>query len=70
VVVRRERGKPSAAAIYDFKTDRDGDAERLRQRYAEQLELYREVVAGLLGLAVARVECRLVATAEGSLVGI
>jgi ATP-dependent helicase/nuclease subunit A len=70
VVVRRERGTPRGATIYDFKTDRDADAGRLRQRYAEQLELYREVVAGLLGLAVARVECRLVATAERSLVGI
>jgi len=63
VVVSRREGKVCGAAIYDFKTDRAADAGRMRERYAGQMELYREVVAGLLGLPAGRVECWLVATA-------
>ena len=64
VVVSRRDGTACGAAIYDFKTDRAADAGRMRERYAGQMELYREVVAGLLGLPVGRVECWLVATAD------
>lgn len=70
VVVRWEGGKVAGAAIYDFKTERDADAERLRGRYAGQLELYREVVGGLLGVGREQVECWLVATAGCRLVRI
>jgi ATP-dependent helicase/nuclease subunit A len=68
VVVRYEGGRSVGAAVYDFKTERDAAPERLLRRYAGQLELYRGVVAGLLGVGVAQVECWLVATAEGRLV--
>ena len=67
VVVRRDRGTVTGVAVYDFKTER-GEGELLRQRYAGQLELYREVVAGLFGLGRDRVTCWLVATAGRVLV--
>lgn len=47
-------GRPIRAHIFDFKTDRDsGD---LREKYATQLETYRNAAARLLGLDISKVE--------------
>ena len=38
--------------LLDYKTDRDTRPARVRERYAKQVELYREAVAGILGRPV------------------
>ena len=66
VVISRESGGAARCAwVWDFKTDRVGDragALRAAGRYAEQLGLYRRVVARLTGLAEKEVRCGLVFT--------
>lgn len=66
VVIRRDAdGVARGAWIWDFKTDRVGDragAVQASGRYAEQLGLYRRVVARLAGLAEKDVRCGLVFT--------
>jgi len=57
-------GCPVKAVIYDFKTDtldptRPAD-DQLRERYAVQLERYREAVAVLTGLPMGSIFARLV----------
>lgn len=66
VVVRDGGGRATAAAVYDFKTDRIGneaDVARAVERHAEQLAIYRRVVAVLTGLPAANVATALVLTA-------
>ncbi|NBD37004.1 MAG: UvrD-helicase domain-containing protein [Verrucomicrobia bacterium] len=64
LVFRGEDGQPCRAALYDFKTDQlDAGrpaAEQLQERYALQLERYREAVAVLTGLSPEAVEVHLV----------
>lgn len=65
VILRGADGSARRAWIWDFKTDRVGDragATRAAGRYAEQLGLYRRVVARLTGLAEQDVGCGLVFT--------
>jgi ATP-dependent helicase/nuclease subunit A len=65
VIARESDGAARRAWVWDFKTDRVGDragALRAAERYAEQLELYRRVVARLTGLAEKEVRCGLVFT--------
>jgi ATP-dependent exoDNAse (exonuclease V) beta subunit len=65
VISRESDGAARCAWVWDFKTDRVGDragALRAAGRYAEQLGLYRRVVARLTGLAEKEVRCRLVFT--------
>jgi len=65
VIVREPGGVARRAWVWDFKTDRVGDragAVRAAERYAEQLRLYRRVVAKLTGLAEKDVHCGLVFT--------
>ena len=38
--------------LIDFKTDRVTDAETLRSRYAQQLQLYAQALAGYFGKPV------------------
>ena len=40
------------AVIVDYKTDRVQDAAELRRRYSAQLELYRRILGGSLGVPV------------------
>ncbi|MBP7275532.1 MAG: UvrD-helicase domain-containing protein [Kiritimatiellae bacterium] len=69
VVERNSSGRPVAAVVVDFKSDRveEGEAGRatLRERYAPQLEMYRNVVAGLLGLDRKHVRAELLHTPTG-----
>lgn len=65
VIVREPGGVARRAWVWDFKTDRVGDragALRTAERYAEQLGLYRRVVAKLAGLEGEDVHCGLVFT--------
>lgn len=65
VILRGPDGAARRAAVCDFKTDRVADragAERAAGRYAEQLGLYRRVVARLTGLPEKEVRCGLVFT--------
>ena len=50
-------GAPVSAAIYDFKTDGDGNS---RERYGGQLESYRRAAAILLDLPLEKVTADLV----------
>ncbi len=53
-------GRPVAAVIYDFKTDRLSGG-RLEERYAGQLAAYQQAGAQLLGLAESAVSAEVVA---------
>ena len=41
------------AAVVDFKTDHISSPQALRERYAAQLFLYRDMLSGVLGVPVA-----------------
>ena len=47
------RGDDGAPVVADFKTDRDGDAETLVERYGPQLAVYARAVESALGLRAA-----------------
>lgn len=71
VVARAADGRARGATVFDFKTERlvAGDAaalERAVARHAEQLTLYRRVVARLTGLEERAVRAEVVFTATGS----
>ena len=57
-----------SAEILDFKTDADaeGDAS-FEQKHARQSEIYRRVLAQLLGVDENRIRCRLLLTGSGTL---
>lgn len=68
VVIARDTGNgtPMQVTVVDFKTDRVGDCNHMRQareRHAGQLDLYRRVAAVLTGISSARIDCQLVFTA-------
>jgi hypothetical protein len=66
VVLRRDGdGGLRSVEIYDFKTARGATDDLLRERHAEQLGLYREVVALLTGLPVEQIRCFVLATEGG-----
>ena len=50
VLHRSNEGSPTAAIIYDFKTDH-GTAAEIEERYAGQMEVYRKAVCRLLRLS-------------------
>jgi hypothetical protein len=67
VVTRDERGRATAATVYDFKTDRivQGTPAVLAEvieRHSAQLNLYRRVAAACTGLPTASIRCELVFT--------
>lgn len=64
VVERDANGRPSRAAVYDFKTDavEDRDAAEAARKHSHQLNLYRRVVAILTGLTPDRVQAFVVFT--------
>ena len=49
LVYLSEVGEPTSAIIYDFKTDYGSSAE-IEERYAAQMEVYRQAVCKLLGI--------------------
>ncbi len=66
-------GRPVAATVYDFKTDRipaDGDLAPAVARHRDQLLLYRRVAAVLTGLPETSVRSVLVFTAPRRLAGV
>jgi len=64
VLVRDRNRRVISAAVYDFKTDRTGpdELDRLGGRYAQQMEIYRRVLARLTGILESEVQCALVLT--------
>ena len=71
VVLERDMGgRLVAATVYDFKTDRvDASAmDRLTERYAGQMGIYRRAAARLTGLPEAQVRCVLMATSRRRLI--
>ncbi len=66
VIVECDAGaRPVRAVVFDFKTDRvgpDDDLAAAAQRHAEQLAVYRRVVAMLAGISTERVTCEVVFT--------
>ncbi len=60
--VEMKDGKPVAAEVIDFKTDRVDTPDELVARHAPQMRAYREAVAKALGIDRDRVACRLVST--------
>ncbi|MCR5413151.1 MAG: UvrD-helicase domain-containing protein [Kiritimatiellae bacterium] len=70
-VVFTGEGAQRRAAVYDFKTNsrrrgetREEFAARLEAAYAGQMAAYREALSGLAGIPPARIETRLLATAD------
>lgn len=61
-------GRPVRADVYDFKTD--ADRSEALERHGEQLNLYREAAARLLGLSSSAVACHLVMTRSATLITI
>jgi hypothetical protein len=73
VIEKGPDGRPTAATVYDFKTDRvagEADFESGVHRYHEQLQLYRRVAGLLTGLCLEKVTSRLVFTNPGRVVAI
>jgi ATP-dependent exoDNAse (exonuclease V) beta subunit len=70
VIVRRDTtGGAREAVVFDFKTDRVGNAAevaRATERHRPQLALYRRVVAVLTGLPIDAVRAELVFSAMGT----
>jgi hypothetical protein len=57
-VFLQDNGEPVAAEVFDFKTDADPAA--IGERYAKQMESYRQAAARLLGISPDAVRTRLV----------
>lgn len=74
VVIRMGKvGKPESASIYDYKTNRIDQPERvdeLTEHYRAQLETYRKAVSRLIGLAESHITTALVFTDAGKIVEI
>lgn len=73
VVERGSDGRARRATVFDFKTNQISDEAVVRaaaQRYRPQLNLYRRVVAVLLGLPEAAVEAELLFTSVRRLVAV
>lgn len=69
VIEHDERGTPRAATLIDFKSDRlkEGESEDIIvERYRPQVRMYREVLAGLTGLAADAIGIKLLLTHTGS----
>jgi ATP-dependent helicase/nuclease subunit A len=65
---RDESGRPVAATILDYKTsnlERDGALEEALSHYRPQMELYRKVLAQLVGLDESAIALKLVFTRDG-----
>ncbi|MBT8037022.1 MAG: UvrD-helicase domain-containing protein [Verrucomicrobiae bacterium] len=62
-VIFYKNGKPTQVTIIDFKTDQGVDASSLRKKYAEQLNVYRQAVVEITGVASENVRCLLLSTA-------
>jgi ATP-dependent helicase/nuclease subunit A len=65
VIVKRDSaGRAVGAVVIDYKTDSvgTGDHEATAGRYAQQLDLYRKVVAILVGVQIQRISCWVVFT--------
>jgi ATP-dependent helicase/nuclease subunit A len=62
VLRRRADGSLASAVLIDFKTDAVNTADKLRERYAEQLAVYSRAVATALKISEASVETVLVST--------
>ncbi len=62
-VILLENGKPTRVTIIDFKTDTGETADSLREKYAEQLDTYRQAMAEITGVAVENITCLLLSTA-------
>ena len=68
LVLRRDAGGSlRQALLIDYKTDRVETADTLRDRYSEQLAVYRRAAATALGLPAAEVQVFLLSTHLGAL---
>lgn len=65
---RDETNRIIRAEIIDYKTDRLTDPGALRERHAEQLLIYRQLIARALELDTARIECMLLGMHAGCIV--
>jgi hypothetical protein len=68
LVLRRDAGGSlRQALLIDYKTDRVETADTLRDRYSEQLAVYRRATATALGLPASEVHVFLLSTHLGAL---
>jgi ATP-dependent helicase/nuclease subunit A len=67
VIFLDARQRPERAVVYDFKTDRNvpTDLSDAADRHSEQIELYRQVLAVLTGLAMDKIDAEVVLTGLG-----
>ena len=56
---------PIEAEILDYKSDRDAAPELLHERHAPQLDLYRKVLANLIGLSAQKIRCSILSVRHG-----
>ncbi|MDA0323762.1 MAG: UvrD-helicase domain-containing protein [Verrucomicrobia bacterium] len=71
VVTKNAAGQAVNAEILDYKSNRvqsEAEIERTAQGYREQLTTYRRALAKILGIAEARIACRLIFTRPGRVV--
>jgi ATP-dependent exoDNAse (exonuclease V) beta subunit len=65
---RDETGAITRAEIIDYKTDRTQDAKELHDNHAEQLHIYRILLARALGIAPGSIDCLLLGFHAGLVV--
>ncbi len=73
LVLLRQHGKPVAADIIDFKTDRvssPGALEEKRETYSPQLSIYRRAISRMYGLPEKRIRSRLYMTDAAAVVDV
>lgn len=68
LVLRWNHPGPASATLVDFKTDRVDQAATLRERYAEQLAIYRRAVSSALRWEEKKIDVVLVSTCLAELV--
>lgn len=67
-IFRDASGAIERVEIFDYKTDRTDDPAVLREAHAEQLALYRVLIARALGVEASLIHCLLLGTHAGLIV--
>jgi len=65
IIFRDDEGNPDRAEIYDYKSDKSNDPAEFLNRHAEQLNIYRESLAELLGIETDAIDCTILALRPG-----
>jgi ATP-dependent exoDNAse (exonuclease V) beta subunit len=69
-VILLENSKPKSIAIIDFKTDTKITAESLREKYSDQIALYRQALSSIYSLPEKNITCHLLSTSLKEMVDV